>query len=44
MNDHAVGFVNDDEVVVLVEYGKGNVLSDEFGGCFFGNVNGDGVA
>jgi hypothetical protein len=29
---------------VLVEDGKGNVLSDEFGVGFFGNVDGDGVA
>ena len=44
MNDHAVGFIDDDEVIVLLEDGKRNVLGDEFGGCFFGNVNCDGVA
>ena len=39
MDDHAMGFIEDDEIVVLMEDRKGKILRDEFGGSLLGDFH-----
>ena len=44
VDDHAVGFIENDEVLVFVEDVEGDVLRDEFEGDGFGDGDADEVA